>query len=64
MIVAVAFLFFFRTDSTDSPDCLVILLCISAFLLFSFSVFHFIVVGSVPQITLTHVTVAFERTLK
>ena len=33
-----AFLFFFRTDSTDSLDCLPIL-GISVFLLFSFSVF-------------------------
>jgi len=42
-----AFLFFFGTDSSDSPDCLPILLSISVFLLFSFSVFHFLVVGSV-----------------
>ena len=29
-----AFLFFFRTDSTDSPDCISILLSISVFLTF------------------------------
>jgi len=29
--------FYFRTDSTDSPDCLPILLSLSIFLLFSFS---------------------------
>ena len=41
------FLVFFRTDSTDSTDCLpTLLLSISVFLLFSFfSVFHFVVVG-------------------
>ena len=32
-------LFFCGTDSTDSPDCLPILLGMSVFLLFSFSVF-------------------------
>jgi len=31
--LAVAYLFFFRTDSTDSPDCLPILLSISVFTL-------------------------------
>jgi len=35
----VAFLFFSWTDSTDSPDCLLILLSISVFLLFSFFLF-------------------------
>jgi len=39
--------FFFTTDYTDSPDCLLIRLSISVFLLFSFPVFHFLVVGSV-----------------
>jgi len=39
--------FFLRTDSTDSPDCLVLLLRISIFLLFSFSVLHFLFVVSV-----------------
>ena len=34
ILSTVAFLFFFRTDSTDSPDCLPILLSISVF--FSF----------------------------
>ena len=35
-------LFFFRIDSTNSPDCLPILLSTSVFfLLFSFSLFHF-----------------------
>ena len=43
--LTVAFLFFFRTDSTDSPDCLPILLSISSyFLVFLFS--HFLAVGS------------------
>jgi len=43
ILPTVAFLFFFRTDSTDSPDCLPILLSIAVFLLFTFSVFHFVV---------------------
>jgi len=42
----VAFLFFFRTDSTDFPDCLLILLRLS--------VSHFLVFGSVRQIKLTN----------
>ena len=41
------FLFFFRTDYMDSADCLLIIRSTSVFLLFSFSVFHFLVVGSV-----------------
>ena len=41
-----AFLFFFRTDSADSPDCSQIPLSISGFLLFSFLFFHFLIVGS------------------
>jgi len=36
-----------RTDATDSPDCLTILMSVSVFLLFSFSVFHVFVVDSV-----------------
>jgi len=48
IIPTVAFLFFFGTDYMDSPDCLLTLLSLSVFLLFSFfSVFHFLVVGSV-----------------
>jgi len=40
----------------DSPDCLLSLLSILVFLLFSFFCFlHFLVVGSVRQIELTHV---------
>jgi len=40
----------------DSPDCLLLLLGISVFLLFGFSVFlHFLVVGSVRWIKRTHV---------
>jgi len=39
----------------DSPDCLLTLLSICVFLLFSFSVFHFLVVGSVRLTKLTHV---------
>ena len=41
----IAFLFFFRTDYTNSPDCLPIRLSMSVFLLFSFLVFHFLVAG-------------------
>ena len=38
----IAFLFFFRTDSTDSLDCLPILLSLSVFTFsFSFSTFYF-----------------------
>jgi len=36
-----------RTDYTDSPDRLLLLPSISVFLLFGFSVLHFLVVGSV-----------------
>ena len=36
---------FFRTDSTDSPDCLLLLLSVSVFIFFS--VLHFLVVVSV-----------------
>jgi len=57
--------FFFRTDSTDSPDCLLLLLSLSAFYVLVFLFQHFLVVGSVPQIKLTtqvgfraHVTIA------
>ena len=39
----------------DSPDCLLTLLSTCVFLLFSFSVFHFLVVGSVRLTKLTHV---------
>ena len=39
--------FFFRTDSTDSPDCLSILSSISVFLTFWFFCFHLLVVGFV-----------------
>ena len=39
--------FFFRTDYVDSPDCLPILLSKSVFYCLVFSVFHFLVVGSV-----------------
>jgi len=34
-----AFLFFFRTDYVDYPDCLLLLLSISVFLLFTFFYF-------------------------
>ena len=41
----------------DSPDCLLILLSISVFLyILDFSVFHLLVVGSMWQIKLTHVS--------
>jgi len=40
----------------DFPDCLLLLLSISVFLLFSFFLFlHFLVVGSVRLIKLTYV---------
>ena len=51
----VAFLFFFRTDCTDSLDCLLILLSISVFA-FSSSFFHFLVFGSMQYIKLTYVS--------
>ena len=43
----VAFLFFFRTDSTNSLDTLPIYFWAYPFLLVNFSVFHFLVFGSV-----------------
>ena len=43
----VAFLFFFGNDSTNTPDCLPILLSISVFLVFSFLFSTSLVVGSV-----------------
>ena len=43
ILPTVAFLLFFMTDLTDSPDCLPILLSISVF---TFSAFDFLVVGS------------------
>ena len=46
------FLFFFRTDSADSPDCLPILVTISVFYFLVF--FPLLVVGSVRSIKLTH----------
>jgi len=39
ILPAVAFLFFYRIDSADSPDCLPILLSISVFYFLFFSVF-------------------------
>ena len=39
--------FFFRTDSTDSQDCLPILLSISVFCFLVFLSVHFLVVGCV-----------------
>ena len=42
----VAFLFFFSTDSTDSPDCLPILLSISVFYFLVFLFSTILVVGS------------------
>ena len=47
--------FSFRFHYMDFPDCLLLLLSISVFLLFSFSVFTLLVVGSMRQIKLTHV---------
>ena len=46
-VPTVAFPFFFGINSADSPDCLPILLSISVFLLFSFSLLHFLVIGFV-----------------
>jgi len=51
ILPTVAFLFFFRTDYMDSPDCLLMLVSISVFLLFSFSVSHFLVVGSCGRLS-------------
>ena len=48
ILPTVAFLFFFRTGSTDSPECLPTLLCISIF--FTFTFFSFLVVGSVRRV--------------
>ena len=42
ILVIVAFLFFSRTDSTDSPDCLPILLSVSVFYFLIFRFFHFL----------------------
>ena len=47
--------FFFGIHYMDSPDCLLFFLRIFVFLLSSFSVLHFLVVGSVRQIELTRV---------
>ena len=57
-----AFLFFFRADFTDSPDCLPILLSIPVFYFVVFLFFHFLVLGSVRYIKLTHAS--FDCTLK
>ena len=40
------FLFFFRTDYMDSPDCLLLLLSISISYFLAFLFLHFLVVGS------------------
>ena len=45
ILPTVAFLFFFRTDSTNSPDCLPILLRMSVFIIFFLSAV--LIVGSV-----------------
>ena len=47
ILPTVAILFFFRTDYTDSPDCLAILLSLSVFYFLVFMFYHFLVVGSV-----------------
>ena len=62
ILPTVAFLFFFGTDSADSPDCLPILLSISIsyFLVFLFSIFYL----SVPCGRLSRLMSAFECTLK
>jgi len=61
--LCVAFLFFSRTDSMDSPDCFTHTCRHIRFLVFSFSFFSVLVVGSVWHMKLTHMS-AFERTLK
>jgi len=47
ILLTIASLFFLRTDYMDSLDCLLTLLHICVFLLFSLSVSHFLLVGSV-----------------
>ena len=41
ILPTIAFLFFFRTDSTDSPDCLLLLLSISVFYVSAFLFYTF-----------------------
>ena len=60
ILPTVAFLFFFRTGSTDSPDCSPILLSISVF---TFSFFFSIVLVLVPCGRLSWLMSAFKRTL-
>jgi len=63
ILPTVAFLFFVKTDSTDSPDCLPILLSISVFhflVFFLLSTFQLLV----PCGRLSWLMSAFERTLK
>jgi len=48
----------------NSPDCLPLHLSISVFLVFSVSVFHFLVVGFRAGGRLSGLMSAFERTLK
>jgi len=52
----VAFLFFFRTNSTDSADCLPILLRMSVFYFLVFLFHLFLVFDSLRQIMLTYVS--------
>ena len=61
ILSTLAFLFFFRTDSTDSPDCLQIILSISVFHLnfFCFYTFYFLL----PCGWLRWLMSAFERKL-
>ena len=55
ILPTVAFLFFFRTDSTDSTNCLLIRLNKFEFCFFSFFLFSTILVfGYVRQIKLTY----------
>jgi len=57
ILPTVASFFFLETDHMDSPDCLLTLLSISVFyVLVFFLFFRFLVVGSVRQIKLTHVS--------
>jgi len=54
ILPTVALLFFFRADFTDSPDCLVFINTSEHICLLLFLFYHFLVVGSVWQIKLSH----------
>ena len=56
--------FFFRIHYMDSLDCLLLFLSISVFYVLVFLFLHFLVVGSVRQIKLTHAHVRFRVHIK